>query len=92
MCVACKCVGVLGGVCLCWVVVELLTCVWCGVLLIDTITRCNKTIFLLCSRRYTFVTYCTFDLILLSHLRLVLHNVLFILQVLHVQHVSCSLT
>jgi hypothetical protein len=31
LCVACKCVVILGGVCLCWVVVELLTCVWCGV-------------------------------------------------------------
>jgi hypothetical protein len=31
MCVECRCVGVLGGVCLCWVVVGLLTGVWCGV-------------------------------------------------------------
>jgi hypothetical protein len=34
MCVAYVCVGVLGGVYLCWVVVELLTCVWCGVLVV----------------------------------------------------------
>jgi hypothetical protein len=26
VCVACMCVGILGGVCLCWVVVALLTC------------------------------------------------------------------
>jgi hypothetical protein len=32
--VACRCVGVLGGVCLCWVVVGLLTGVWCGVLVV----------------------------------------------------------
>jgi hypothetical protein len=44
MCVACMCVGVLGGMCLCWVVVELLTCVWCGVLVVwGVIAGCSTS-------------------------------------------------